>query len=78
MASGMTLSEAVEYIHDDEAYVAALAELAEVREHLGWLLNSRGAYLFHEEECPWNHGPDDSCNCRVQRARALCARLEIK
>ena len=54
------------------------AELTEVRDALDWLLESKGAYLFHEDECPWQYGPDESCNCRVQRARALYEKLEIR
>ena len=53
------------------------AELQEVRETLVWLLESKGAYLFHEDECAWQYGPDD-CNCRVQRTRALMEKLEVR
>jgi hypothetical protein len=52
------------------------AELQEVRDTLHWLLESKGAYLFHEDECPWQYGPDD-CTCRVSRARQLAERLRV-
>jgi hypothetical protein len=72
----MTLVEAIEYIRNNEAHDAALAELKEVRDTLRWLLESKGAYLFHEDECPWQYGPDD-CTCRVSRARQLAERLRV-
>jgi hypothetical protein len=52
--------------------------LQEVRDTLTWLLASKGAYLFHEDECPWQSGPDDGCDCRVQRARDLMGRMKVK
>lgn len=50
---------------------ALLSEVAQLRGTVRWMLNSGGAYLFHESECPWQHGSDDSCNCRVLKAREL-------
>lgn len=50
---------------------ALLSEVAQLREAVRWMLDSRGAYLFHEDECPWNYGPDDGCNCRVLKAREM-------
>jgi hypothetical protein len=50
---------------------ALLSEVAQLREAVRWMLDSRGAYLFHEDECPWNYGPDGGCNCRVLKAREL-------
>lgn len=58
------------------------AELQEVREVIEWVFSGPGSgawtYAMHEPECAWQTEPNpDSCNCRVQRARALWAKMEI-
>jgi hypothetical protein len=73
--AGMTLIEAVEYIRNNEAYAAALAELQEVRE----VLDSTSKRRLPDGPC-WcksylsTLGHTEDC----QRARALMEKLEVR
>jgi hypothetical protein len=78
MATTMTLVEAVEYIRNNEAYAAALAELQEVRAVLSQTADRRypehGHCWCRKDLTNANEPHGEFC----QRARALMKRLEVR
>jgi len=72
----MSLVDAIEYIRNDEAHAAALAELQEVREVLEGLQTFQMNLSSEGTERHWCQ-PNGGCNSWCQRAGKLMERLEV-